>query len=153
MVVFIFFLTVFFSVSLTIFSYVPIIEGVAISDGVISFGVQDAMQVFNVMIRSSGLGKLPWFVSHCYGVVLSTFSFLMSDVSKILFVRVVSVVSIREPFSCLLLCCNHLFYCASEFFIVSWVFFAEVLKLPPGHDSVRESLDYFSFGDVMYLST
>ena len=152
MVVFIFFLIVFFSVSLTIFSYVLIIEGVAISDGVISFRVQDAMHVFNV-VKLSRFGKLPWFVSHCYGVVLSTFSFLMSDVSMILLVRVVSVVSIQEPFLCLLLCSNHLFYCASEFFIVSWVLFAEVLKLPPSHDSVRESFDYFSFGDVMYLST
>ena len=56
-VVFIFFLIVFFSVSLTIFSYVSIIEGVAISDGVISFGVQDAMHVFNVVILS-GFGKI-----------------------------------------------------------------------------------------------
>ena len=152
-VVVFFFLIVFFSVPLTIFSCVSIIEGVAISDGVISFGVQDAMQVFNVMIRSSGLGKLPWFVSHCYGVVLSTFSFLMSDVSMILLVRVVSVVSIRESFSYLFLCGNHLFHCSSEFFIVSWVFFAEVLKLPPSHDSVRESFDYFSLCDVMYLSS
>ena len=57
MVVF-FFLIVFFSVPLTIFSCVSIIEGVAISDGVISFGVQDAMHVFNVVIPS-GFGKLP----------------------------------------------------------------------------------------------
>ena len=53
-----FFLIVFFSVTLTIFSYVSIIEGVAISDGVISFMVQDAMHVFNVVILS-GFGKLP----------------------------------------------------------------------------------------------
>ena len=58
MVVFIFFLIVFFSVSLTIFSYVSIIEGVAISDGVISFRVPDAMHVFNFVIPS-GFGKLP----------------------------------------------------------------------------------------------
>ena len=77
----------------------------------------------------------------------------MSDVSMILLVRVVSVVSIREHFSYLLLCSNHLFYCVSEFFIVSRVLFVDVLKLPPSHDSVRESFDYFSFGDVMYLST
>ena len=57
-VVFIFFLIVFFSVSLTIFSCVSIIEGVAISDGVISFRVPDAMHVFNVVIPS-GFGKLP----------------------------------------------------------------------------------------------
>ena len=57
-VVFIFFLIVFFSVSLTIFSYVSIVEGVAISDGVISFRVQDAMHVFNVVIPF-GFGKLP----------------------------------------------------------------------------------------------
>ena len=57
-VVFILFLIVFFSVSLTIFSCVSIIEGVAISDGVISFRVLDAMQVFNVVILS-GFGKLP----------------------------------------------------------------------------------------------
>ena len=110
------FLIVFFSVPLTIFSCVSIIEGVPISDGVISFGVQDAMHIFNVVIPS-GFGKLPWFVSHCYGVVLSMFSFLMSDVSMILLVRVVSVVSIQEPFSCLLLCSNHLFYFASEFLL------------------------------------
>ena len=47
-----FFLTVFFSVSLTIFSYVSIIKGVAISDGVISSRVPDAMHVFNVIIPS-----------------------------------------------------------------------------------------------------
>ena len=151
-VVFFFFLIIFFSVPLTIFLCVSIIEGVAISDGVISFRVQDAMHVFNVVIRS-GFGKLPWFVSHRYGVVWSMFSFLMSDVSMILLVRVVLVVSIWEPFSCLLFCGNHPFHCASEFFIVFWVFFAEVLKLPPSHDSVRESFDYFSFSDVMYLST
>ena len=57
MVVFIFFLIVFFSVPLTIFSCVSIIEGVAISDGVISFGVQDAMHVFNVIILL-GFGEL-----------------------------------------------------------------------------------------------
>ena len=152
MVVFIFFLIVFFCVSLTIFSYVSIIVGEAISDGVISFRVPDAMHVFNVVIPS-GFGKLPWFVSRRYGVVWSTFPFLMSAVSMILSVRVVLVVSIREPFSCLLLCSNHFFYCASEFFIVSQIFFAKVLKLPPSHDSVRESFDYFSLGDVMYLSS
>ena len=48
-VVVFFFLIVFFSVPLTIFSCVSIIEGVPISDGVISFGVQDAMHVFNVV--------------------------------------------------------------------------------------------------------
>ena len=58
MVVFIFFLIVFFCVSLTIFSYVSIIEGEAISDGVISFRVPDALHVFDVVI-SSGFGKLP----------------------------------------------------------------------------------------------
>ena len=58
MVVFIFFLIVFFSVSPTIFSYISIIEGVAIFDGVISFRVPDAMHVFNVIIPS-GFGKLP----------------------------------------------------------------------------------------------
>ena len=56
MVVFIFFLIVFFCVSLTIFSYVSFIEGEAISDGVISFGVQRATHVLNVVI-SSGLGE------------------------------------------------------------------------------------------------
>ena len=70
----------------------------------------------------------------------------------ILLVRVVLVVSLREPFSCFFFCSNHLFYCSSEFFIVSRIFFAEVLKLPPSHDSVRESFNYFSFGDVMHLS-
>ena len=58
MVVFVFFLIVFFCVSLTIFSYVSIIEGEAISDGVISFRVQDALHILNVII-SSGFGKLP----------------------------------------------------------------------------------------------
>ena len=58
MVVFVFFLIVFFYVSLTIFSYVSIIEGEAISDGVISFRVPDALYVFDVVI-SSGFGKLP----------------------------------------------------------------------------------------------
>ena len=67
-VVFIFFLIVFFCGSLTIFSYVSFIEGVAISNGVLSIRVQWAMHVFNV-VMSSGLGKLPWFVSYRYGVV------------------------------------------------------------------------------------
>ena len=150
-VVFIFFLIVFFGVFLTIFSCVSIIEGVAISDGVLPIRVQCATYVFDVVI-SSGFGKLLWFVSHCHGVVWSTFSFLMSAISMILVVCVVSIASIREPLSCLLFCRNHLFYCSSEFFVVSQIFFAEVLKLPPSHDSVRESFNYFSFGDVMHLS-
>ena len=57
-VVFVFFLIVFFYVSLTIFSYVSFIEGVAISDGVICFRVQDALHIFNVVI-SSRFEKLP----------------------------------------------------------------------------------------------
>jgi hypothetical protein len=77
----------------------------------------------------------------------------MPIVSMILPVWVVSVVSIREPFSYFLLCSDHLLYCASEFFIVSRVLFAEVLKLPLGHDPVGESFDYFSFSDVRYLTT
>jgi hypothetical protein len=77
----------------------------------------------------------------------------MLIVSMILLVRIVSVVSIWEPLSCFLLCSDHPFYCASEFFIISWVLFAKVLKLPLGHDPVGESFDYFSFSDVMYLST
>ena len=58
MVVFFSFLIAFFGILLTIFPRVSIFEGVAISDGVISFGVQGAMHVFNVVIPS-GLGKLP----------------------------------------------------------------------------------------------
>ena len=92
-------------------------------------------------------------IRNCYCVVWTTLSLLMSAVSRILPVRVISVVSIRESFSCLLLCSNHLFHCLSEFFVVSWIFFAEVLKLPPSHDSVGESFDYFSLCDVMYLSS
>ena len=57
-VVFIFFLIVFFSAPLTIFSCVSFIEGVAISNGVLSIRVQWAMHAFNVIIPS-GLGKLP----------------------------------------------------------------------------------------------
>ena len=57
-VVFIFFLIIFFSVYLIIFSCVSIIEVVAISDGVISFRVPDALHVFDVVI-SSGFGKFP----------------------------------------------------------------------------------------------
>jgi hypothetical protein len=41
----------------------------------------------------------------------------------------------------------------SEFFIISQVLFAKVLKLPLGHDPMGEGFDYFSFSDVMYLST
>ena len=52
------FLIVFFSVSLPIFSCVSIIEGVAISDGVISIGVPNVMHVFNVVVPS-GFEKLP----------------------------------------------------------------------------------------------
>ena len=50
MVVLIFFLIVFFGVLLTIFSCVSIFEGVAISDGVLSIGVQGATYVLNVVI-------------------------------------------------------------------------------------------------------
>ena len=57
MVVFIFFLIVFFSVYLIIFSCVSIVEGVAISDGVLPIRVQWATYVFDVVI-SSGFGKL-----------------------------------------------------------------------------------------------
>jgi hypothetical protein len=77
----------------------------------------------------------------------------MPIVSMILPVRVVSIVSIREPFSCFLICSDHLLYCASKFFIASQVLFVEVLKLPLGHDLVGESFDYFSVNDVIYLST
>ena len=57
MVVFFFFLTVLFIVPLTIFPYVSFVEGVAISDGVLSIGVQGATYVLNVVI-SSGVGIL-----------------------------------------------------------------------------------------------
>ena len=56
-VVFIFFLIVFFSVYLIIFSCVSLVEGVAISGGVISFRMQNATHIFNVVILS-GFGKL-----------------------------------------------------------------------------------------------
>jgi hypothetical protein len=52
-----------------------------------------------------------------------------------------------------LLSCLHCFYCVSEFFIISQVLFAKVLKLPLGLDPMGESFDYFSFSNVMYLST
>ena len=58
MVVFIFFLIIFFSVPLAIFSCVMIFEGVALSDGVIRFRVPDAAHVFDVVI-TSGFVKLP----------------------------------------------------------------------------------------------
>jgi hypothetical protein len=77
----------------------------------------------------------------------------MPIVSTILPVWIISVVSIREPFLCFLLYSDHVLYCTSEFFIVSQVLFAEVLKLPLGHDPVGEGFDYFLFSDVMYLST
>jgi hypothetical protein len=48
---------------------------------------------------------------------------------------------------------NHFFYHASEFFIVPWVFFAKILKLPFSHDSMGKGFNHFSFGDVMYLGT
>jgi hypothetical protein len=41
----------------------------------------------------------------------------------------------------------------SEFFIISWVLFAKILKLPFNHDPVRKGFNYFSFDDVMYLGT
>jgi hypothetical protein len=71
----------------------------------------------------------------------------------ILLIWVVSVVSIWEPFLSLFLCNDHLFHCAPEFFIISWVLFAKVLKLPLGHDPMGEGFDYFSSSDVVYLST
>jgi hypothetical protein len=110
------------------------------------------MHIFNVF-KLSEFGNFLSFVSHCYSVVRSTLSVLMLIVSMVLPVRVVLVVSIWEPFSCFLLYSDHLLYHAYEFFIVSRVLFAEVLKLPLGHDPMGESFDYFSFGDVLYLST
>jgi hypothetical protein len=109
------------------------------------------MHIFNIFELSEFGFFL--FVSHRYGVVWNTLSVLMPIVLMILPVRVVLVVSIREPFSCFLICSDHLLYCASEFFIASRVLFVEVLKLPLGHDPVGESFDYFSFSDVIYLST
>ena len=47
-----FFLIVFFIVSLAIFSSVSFVEGVAISNGVLSIGVQGATYVLNVIISS-----------------------------------------------------------------------------------------------------
>jgi hypothetical protein len=77
----------------------------------------------------------------------------MPIVLMVLPVWVVLVVSIREPLSCFLFCCDHLLYCVSELFIVFWVLFAKVLKLPLGHDPMGESFDYLSFSNVVYLST
>jgi hypothetical protein len=77
----------------------------------------------------------------------------MPIVSMILPVRVVSVVSIREPFSRFLFRSDHLFYCVSKLFIISRVLFLKILKMPLGHDPVGEGFDYFSFSDVMYLGT
>ena len=57
MVVFFFFLIAFFGILLTIFPCVSILEGVAISDGVLPIRVQWATNVFDVVI-SSGFGKL-----------------------------------------------------------------------------------------------
>ena len=57
-IVLIFFLIVFLSVYLIILSRVLLVDCVAVSGGVISFRVPDAMHVFNVVI-SSGFGKLP----------------------------------------------------------------------------------------------
>ena len=51
-VVFIFFLIVFLSVYLIIFSRVSLVECVAISSGVISFRMQNATHIFNVVIPS-----------------------------------------------------------------------------------------------------
>jgi hypothetical protein len=76
----------------------------------------------------------------------------MPIVLMVLPIRVVSVVSIQESFSCFLLYSDHLFYYASKLFIISQVLFAKVLKLPLDHDLMGESFDYFSFSDVMYLS-
>jgi hypothetical protein len=77
----------------------------------------------------------------------------MPIVSMVLPDWVVLVISIREPLSCFLFYSDHLLYCVSELFIVFWVLFAKVLKLPLGDDPVGESFDYLSFGNVVYLST
>jgi hypothetical protein len=39
-----------------------------------------------------------------------------------------------------------------EFFVISRVLVAKVLKLRLGHDTMAEGFDYFSFSDVVYLS-
>jgi hypothetical protein len=70
----------------------------------------------------------------------------------ILSVLVVPVVPVWEPFSCFFFGCDHPFYRASEFFVIPWIFFTKVLKLPSGDDSIGKSFDYFSFCDVVYLS-
>jgi hypothetical protein len=41
----------------------------------------------------------------------------------------------------------------SKFFIVPWVFFAKILKLPFSYDSMGKGFNYFSFSNIMYLGT
>jgi hypothetical protein len=55
----------------------------------------------------------------------------MPIILMILTVRVVPVISIWKSFSGLLLR-SHPFHCALEFFVASWVLFAEILELPLG---------------------
>jgi hypothetical protein len=40
-----------------------------------------------------------------------------------------------------------------EFFIASWVLFAEILELPLGQNPIGEIFNDLPFSDVMYLST
>jgi hypothetical protein len=79
----------------------------------------------------------------------------MTHVWKISLVRVVfvvfSVISVWKSFLHLFYSHNHLFYRVSEFFIVPWVFFAKILKLPLSHDSMEKGFNYFLFSNIMYL--
>jgi hypothetical protein len=81
----------------------------------------------------------------------------MSHVWKISLVQVVSVVFsvvfVQKSFPRLFFNHNHFFYRTSEFFAIPWFFFAKILKLPFGHDSVGKGFNHFSFGDVVYLGT
>jgi hypothetical protein len=40
-----------------------------------------------------------------------------------------------------------------EFFVASWVLFAEILELQLGKNPIGESFNDLSFSDVVYLST
>ena len=145
-------LMVFFPISFIVFSRVSFDEEATISGRVTTSQVPYAGHVFKI-IKLPWFGKVFGFVYYGHGVVGSALSAMLLVSLMVSSIRVVLVVSIWKSFSSFLLSSDHLFYYALEFFVASWVLFAEILKLPPSHDYVRESFDYFSLCDVMYLSS
>jgi hypothetical protein len=152
MVLFVFFLVIFVFISIVTLSCVSINKDATISGRVVSVRVPFAVHIFKI-VKFSRLEKLLCFICYDYSVVRPAFPVLMPIILIILSVRVAPVILIWKSFSGLLLCSDHPFHRALEFFVALRVLFVEILKLPLGYNSIGESFNDFSFSDVVNLST